>query len=180
MTMKDLRTEIGFTQRELAALAGVSPGIISLYEKGLRSLPANVATKLTEIKAVQQQMDGRRKAKIYRYPQFIPEQKKRLERTLHSDISKATFDVLRYNRTLQEMQERYGVLLNKLELIQPLKQAAEPGTTKMAVLEWMEILTLDKMQHCSPVKQSAIQYRLLMCEAKKKAVCEILVKLEKM
>ncbi len=32
MTMKNLRTEMKLTQRELAALTGVSTSIISLYE----------------------------------------------------------------------------------------------------------------------------------------------------
>ena len=113
------------------------------------------------------------------YPIRPPTQKNKLDAMLQSDMSKAAFDTLRYNRTLEQMQERYTALLAKLELIQPLKQAAEPGTTSMAILEWMEILTLDKMQRCSPVKQAAVQYRLLQCEAQKKCVNAMLPKLRK-
>ncbi len=179
MTMKNLRTEMKLTQRELAALTGVSTSIISLYEKGLRSLPAKVSIKLTELSVIQQQMSRHRKARVAPTLQFLPSQKNKLDALLQSDMSKAAFDTLRYNRTLEQMQERYTALLAKLELIQPLKQAAETGTTRMAILEWMEILTLDKMQRCSPVKQAAVQYRLLQCEAQKKCVNAMLAKLKK-
>ncbi|WP_114792943.1 helix-turn-helix transcriptional regulator [Niabella yanshanensis] len=47
--MKNIRQNMGFTQEELAIILGVSRALISLYDKGLRSLPAKTLEKLSRI-----------------------------------------------------------------------------------------------------------------------------------
>ena len=47
--IKDLRIENNYTQRELAAKIGLTPKMISFYEKGERVPPLDIIVKLVQI-----------------------------------------------------------------------------------------------------------------------------------
>lgn len=177
-TMKKLRNETGFTQKELAELTGISPATISLFEKGRRNLPISATIKLGKIKALQAQFSRGKIINDGIVPQS-EEQKQKLEKFLKSDIRKAANDAVRLSLTLSRMQERYQGLYSKLNFIKLLKQEALPATREMTLLEWMELDILDKMKKCSPVRQAATRYQLMQCDSKKQAAWEVQAALKK-
>jgi len=171
--MKNLRKEVFFTQKELAELAGISRSAISLGEKGYRTMPANVVLLLGQIKSIRQQSSGRKIFTANRPLKFEQTQKQKLEKQLKGHIEKASLDAVRLSQTLEKMQERYRYLFEKLNLLQILKENSGPETKRMALLEWMELDTIDKMKNCSAIKQTNLRYKLMLSDAKKQAATEI-------
>lgn len=53
--MKTIRTQLQLTQRELAALLGISASMLCMYEKGQRNLPAKATLKLAQLQLQLQQ-----------------------------------------------------------------------------------------------------------------------------
>ncbi|MGJ7030573.1 helix-turn-helix domain-containing protein [Niabella hirudinis] len=160
--MKALRKELQLTQRQLSMLIGVSQPLLALYERELRQLPAEASHKLSELQLLLQQ------ASLHKKELRIPPQKAvrdKVDALLKKHQRRANHTALRLGRELEQLQERYNKLLQRLTVIQTLMQKTERATHPEGLLENMEMEALNEMAHCCPEKQALLQYRISLSNA---------------
>lgn len=168
-TMKSLRAQLHLSQQELADLLGVSRPTITLYEKGLRNLPYKCSMKLFKLQSLllegaQQRIMPHRALAEQEFLQFT-----KMEKGLHAHARKAAAQALHITMRLARMQERYELLVKKLNLVQSLLQDAQPATKQMALLLKMEADVLDAIKACAPARQMAASYRIQVLQARQRA-----------
>ncbi|ANH82476.1 hypothetical protein A8C56_17220 [Niabella ginsenosidivorans] len=166
--MKTIRTQLQLTQRELAALLGISASIICMYEKGQRNLPAK-ALKLAQLQLQLQQTPLQKTAKLHARQQA---HLLKVEKVLNAHARKAAADALCISLLLSKMQERYNLLCRKLAFIQELMQEATPATRQMSLLQNMELDVQAAMDHCGPARQQVAAYKLATLKARQQAALQ--------
>ena len=170
--MKTIRTQLQLTQRELAALLGISASMLCMYEKGQRNLPAKATLKLAQLQLQLQQkplqktipgtpLNSRQQAHVLK-----------VEKVLNAHARKAPADALHIGLLLSRMQERYNRLYQKLAFIQGLMQTAAPATRQMSLLQNMELDVLAGMDHCGPARQQVATYKLATLKGRQQAALQ--------
>lgn len=163
--MKSLRNQLNLTQEELAGLIGVSRSTITLYEKGLRNLPAKCGLKLAQLQGLLLQNKRKKMMPNKRLMAQQQKQYSKMEKKLNGYANKAAAQAARMSLKLSRMQERYEQLTQKLELVQVMMEDATPGTREMLLLQNMELGTLAAMKQCDPPRQMLAGYRLELLQA---------------
>lgn len=166
--MKTLRSQWGLTQEELAALIGVTRGLLSMYESGRRQLPTPASIRLAELHLLLQQP-----ATIKAVPAALQKREAALlaktEKQLNARAQRAAMEAARAARLLDKMQERYRLLQQKMLLIQAALPTAPPDTLQKTALLYMEAKLMDEMERCAPARQALVAYKRAACTALEQA-----------
>jgi len=171
--MKDLRTKLLLTQQELALLTGVSVSVISMYEKGLRSLPARaggITSKMYERMYLAQTQPVAGRGEL---PARAQRQLLNVQHMLKAHARKAADKQRYWDRLLGNMRLRYDRLTQKLAFIQGMMQEAGPDPRKMELLKNMETRVLQFMDGCGPAKQLVLEYRLSVLKARQEVALQM-------
>ena len=176
--MKALCNQWHLTQRELAALIGVSNSVIAMYEKGRRSLPAKAALKLATLQMAMQQNDNVKKTPSIKLFSRRHAQHHKAQKLLKAHAQKAAADALRISQELERMQLQHRQLEKKLDFLQALMAQAQPGTRQMSLLENLELDVLDAMEQCCPAKQELAAYKISLCNARQQAALHMHAQME--
>lgn len=166
--MKNFRKQWGLTQEELAALIGVTRGLLSMYESGRRQLPTPASTRLVELHLLLQQPSKGKVSSLVLQQRQLAQQTK-TTKLLNDRAGKAAMEAARAARLLDKMQQRYGQLYQKMRLIQAMLPTAAPDSLQKAALLYMETKLMDAMERCSPARQAWVAYKLAACAAQEQA-----------
>ncbi|MGJ7033782.1 helix-turn-helix domain-containing protein [Niabella hirudinis] len=166
--MKNFRKQWGLTQEELAALIGVTRGLLSMYESGRRQLPGPASTRLAELHLLLQQPPAN-KTQATALQQHQLAQQAKTAKLLNHRAGKAAMEAARAARMLDKMQQRYGYLSQKMQLIQAMLPGAAPDSMQKATLIYMESKLMSAMERCSPARQALVACQLAACTALEQA-----------
>ncbi|MCF3112068.1 helix-turn-helix transcriptional regulator [Niabella sp. CC-SYL272] len=166
--MKTLRSQWGLTQEELAALIGVTRGLLSMYESGRRQLPTPASIRLAELYLLLQQ-PSTSKLHSTALQQRQLEQQTKTAKLLNDRAGKAAMEAARAARVLDNMQQRYEQLSQKMLLVQAALPTAVPGSLQKTALLYMESKLMDAMDRCSPARQAWVAYKRAACIAVEQA-----------
>ncbi|MCD2425510.1 helix-turn-helix domain-containing protein [Niabella pedocola] len=166
--MKNLRKQWHLTQEELAALIGVTRGLLSMYESGRRQLPTPASIRLAELHLLLQQ-PSTSKIQPAVLLQRQQAQQTKTARLLNDRAGKAAMEAARAARLLDKMQQRYKQLYQKMLLIQATLPTAPTDSLQKAALLHMEVTVIDAMERCSPARQAWVAYKLATSKALERA-----------
>lgn len=166
--MKNFRKQWGLTQEELAALIGVTRGLLSMYESGRRQLPTAASTRLGKLHLLLQQPPAG-KVLSASLQQRQQAQQTKTAMLLSKRAAKAAMEAARATRMLDKMQRRYGQLQQKVLLIQAMLPTAPPDSLQNATLLYMEAKLMDALERCAPARQALVVYKLEACKALERA-----------
>lgn len=170
--MKKIRTQLQLTQRELAALLGISPSSICMYEKGQRNLPPKAALKLAQLQLQLQQKSLQKAIPATALNSRQQAHLLKVEKVLNAHARKAAATALHISLLLSRMQERYNRLYQKLAFIRELMQEAVPGTRQLSLLQNMELDVLAAMDYCGPARQQVATYKLATLKGRQQAAMQ--------
>ena len=176
--MKSLRKDLYFTQKEFAALSGVSIPTICQCEKGNRyaSKPEKV---VTEIHLALLQPKPLRAANAIKSPTY-QSQAGQLAGKLKAEEDKVAFAILAGRRALTRMEEKFNGLSAKMEALQALKKIYHTDPRRFMLIGIIEEATEVKLRDCSPVRQLELRHQLSANEAKQKAIESALKELDQL
>lgn len=161
--MKNFRKQWGLTQEELAALIGVTRGVLAMYESGRRQLPVAAGIKLGELQVQLLSAQKARQPATLQQRQAV--QLSRAEKQLNDKARRAALEAARTTRLLDTMRQRYQQLQQKMTLIQLTLPAALPGSLQKTALLYMEAKLMDELERCAPARQALVAYKLSACRA---------------
>lgn len=165
--MKSLRERLHLSQREYASLIGVSPAIISLYEKGDRKLPPRALTKIFLLQAQLDDMDLLGQEPPTKNTAVQVQRQSKLAETLHMRLRKAEIRTVTLQENLAEMKQRYQYLLQKQKILQQLAGQAAPESEEQLVLNRISVSTLKAMEFCGTANQSKLIYKNAVAQARR-------------
>lgn len=165
--MKNFRKQWGLTQEELAALIGVTRGLLSMYESGRRQLPTPASIKLAELYLLLQQPSTSKLRSALQQRQLA--QQTKTAKLLNDRAGKAAMEAARAARVLNNMRQRYKQLYQKMQLVQAALPTAAPGSLQKSALLYMESKLMDAMDRCSPARQAWVAYKRAACIALEQA-----------
>ena len=177
--MKTLRTQLGFSQRQFAALIGIPRTVIAMYEKGQRNLPTKAALQLAQIQLLLQQNKAGKQPTHTRLINHQQAENLKIEKLMKADARKVSGHILRLTMEIGNMRERYTQLSQKLSFLQVLMQEATPATRQMSLLQNLELSVVDAMQHCGPSRQLIAEYRLQTLNARQQAATGVISRIQK-
>ena len=177
--MKNIRQNMGFTQEELAIILGVSRGLISLYDKGLRSLPAKALEKLSRIQLLLNEAEKEKTEPCRKLLALQQKHRKRAQDMLHTHAKKAAAQAARLSMEIAAARERFRQMEHKLNLIQLLIQQAEAGSREWKVLSNLQEQLLHAIDVCNPSSEYACTYRLAMLITRQQVAMDMRQKLQR-
>ncbi len=177
--MKNVRQELRFTQEELAVILGVSRGLISLYDKGKRNLPAKALEKLSRIQLLITKAETQKPQPCRKMLALQQKHRKRAQDLLHAQAKKAAAQAVRLTMEIAAARERFRQMENKLNLIQLLIQQAPEGSREWKVLNNIEEQLLYAFDVCNPTSEYACAYRLAMLITRQQVAMDMHQKLQR-
>jgi transcriptional regulator with XRE-family HTH domain len=177
--MKNVRHDLGFTQEELAILLGVSRGLISLYDKGLRSLPAKALEKLSLIQLLLNEVEKQKTEPCRKLLALQQKHRKRAQDMLHKHAKKAAVQAARLSMEIAATRERFRQMEHKLGVIQVLIEQVQAGSREWKVLSNLQERLLHAIDVCNPSSEYACTYRLAMLITRQQVAMDMHQKLQR-
>jgi transcriptional regulator with XRE-family HTH domain len=161
--VKKLRAQLGISQRDMAALLGISKQQLSLYELGLRSMPTASFLKMNMLYAA---LDST--ASITDVT--VADTLQRLQQTAHDkmqqQLAAIALDIMALQRQVTDMQLAYAQAGSKLKVVTAVLQQPTTLQDRMFQLS-LEIVrdeALKKAKASHPLVQSELQIQLAVLQ----------------
>lgn len=177
--MKNLRHQLGFTQEELAVLLGVSRVVVTLYEKGLRNLPAKAHQKLSHIQVLIYKSSNHKYAPCQQLLALQQKHYQKAQNQLQGQAKKAAQQAIRVSMQLNKIRERLQQLEEKLALIQLLQRNTAPDSREQRLLQNMEQQLINALDTCNPACEYTTAYKLATLRSKQQTASEMSRNLER-
>ncbi|GEM_PF-2852849 len=177
--MNNLRNELSFTQEEMAILLGVSRTLITLYEKGMRNLPAKALEKLSRIQILINEASNKKPAPCRKLLALQQKHRQQAQNLLHAHAKKAATQAIRLSMQIAVIRQHYQQLENKAKLFHLLLQNVEKESREWHLLSNMQEQLLHNLDTGSPTSQYIVAYQLSLLITKQQVAMELYRTLQK-
>ena len=161
--VKKLRAQLGISQRDMAALLGISKQQLSLYELNLRSMPTESFLKMNTLYAALENAAPLTDATVTAALQLLQQTQ---GQKIQKQLAAIVFETTSLQRKLAIMQATYLQATTRLQVVTQVLQ--QPATlqdrTFQLSLEIVRDDALKKAKACHPLVQSELQIRLAVLQ----------------
>jgi len=170
--MKHIRDKLGLSQTELAGLLEMPKGTFSLYELGLRNLNSRQLATIAEIELLLQEEQTIDPASAISIS--ADQLQAAMLKKMGQRLEKVSFECIKLNRKLLELQNNYIKNRRLWGLITNLKAKTPAGTRLMAYLGLLELQCLEKSERFGLDKQTGLTFKINLLAQEQKLLQEII------
>ncbi len=167
--MKKIRKELGFSQQELALMLSISRSAISMYEKGLRHLPAKAAAKWAGLQLIWQEQQQKKLLPRNIEKSFLQVQHRESVLQLNEHAQRAAALSISITQQMSRLEERHNSLSKKLQVLKGLMEDTPKGGRQMEFLKNREQQTLIGLAACCPQRRQLLAFKLQVLRSQQKA-----------
>ncbi len=128
------RAQLQLSQQELAAYLGVSRSVISMYERGERTLPTAALIKLSELEIALGKITRSKKA----LPATAAPDRATCRKLLQADLADRNWKLQRLQRQLLKMQEAHQQVHGRAQMLEVLRACSGPDCSK-GQTKWLDL-----------------------------------------